>query len=161
MVSRMSRQPGGDTAAAAAVTADPRATGWRDLPAYRDPSDPATTAALARLEAAGVTAQEVLAALRDAGDALHEQATSNDDDWSERFGGPLSTALLAAEVGALAAHLASRAAAVRSRAVRELMQDYSAVAVAEALGVSRQKVYDIAREVDRPAFIRTSPWRQP
>lgn len=115
---------------------------------------------MARLEAAGVTPAEVLSALRDAGDALHDHATSTDDAWSAPFGGPLAAALLAAEVGALAAHLGSRAAAVRSRAVRDLMQDYSAVAVADALGVSRQKVYDIAREVDRPPFIRTSPWRQ-
>jgi hypothetical protein len=45
--------------------------------------------------------------------------------------------------------------------VRDLLLDYSAVAVAEALGVSRQKVYEIARDVDRPPFIRTSPWREP
>ena len=147
-----------------AVAGNPRNTragvDWRKLPAYRDPSDPTTASVLARLAAAGLTPHEVLAALRDAGDALHEQATSDDDDWSGPFGGPLAAALLATEVGALAAHLGSRAAAVRSRAVRELLQDYSAIAVAEALGVSRQKVYDIARDGDRPPFIRTSPWRQ-
>jgi hypothetical protein len=116
---------------------------------------------LRRLHEAGLTPEDVLAALRDAGDDLHEQAGSPDVDWADRFGGPLAVALLAAEVGALAAHLGTRAAAVRSRAVRDLLQEYSAVAVADALGVSRQKVYDIARDVDRPTFIRTSPWRQP
>jgi hypothetical protein len=153
----MERQPGGDTPPA---ELGGRVPGWGALPAYRDPADPGTATVLTRLHQAGLTPEDVLTALRDAGDALHWQATSGDADWAERFGGALAAALLAAEVGALAAHLGTRAAAVRSRAVRELLEDYSAVAVAEALGVSRQKVYDIARDVDRPPFISTSPWRQ-
>ena len=158
----MERQPGGDTSPASPA-AEPAGhlPGWDALPAYRDPADPGTAGVLARLQGAGLTPQDVLTALRDTGDALHEQATSDEAEWAQQVGGPLAVALLAAEVGALAAHLGTRAAAVRSRAVRELLDEYSAVAVAEALGVSRQKVYDIAREVDRPPFIRTSPWRQP
>jgi hypothetical protein len=134
---------------------------WEALPAYRDPADPGTASVLTRLREAGLTPEDVLTALRDAGDDLHQQASSPDAEWAQQYGGPLAVALLAAEVGALAAHLGTRAAAVRSRAVRDLLLDYSAVAVAEALGVSRQKVYEIARDVDRPPFIRTSPWREP
>jgi hypothetical protein len=158
----MERQPGDDMSPAS-TAAEPAGhlSGWETLPAHRDPADPGRAGVLTRLQDAGLTPQDVLAALRDAGDALHEQATSAEADWTRQVGGPLAVALLAAEVGALAAHLGTRAAAVRSRAVTELLDDYSAVAVAEALGVSRQKVYDIAREVDRPPFIRTSPWRQP
>ena len=65
--------------------------------------------------------------------------------WADEFGGYLAVALLAAEVSALAAHLNSRASAARGRAVDALLEEYSAVTVAARLGVSRQKVYEIAR----------------
>ena len=112
----------------------------------------------ARLEDAGVTPQQLRAALADGGDALY--AASRDGGSSEAFGGDLAVALLAAEVSALAAHLNSRASAVRARAVDALLDDYSAVAVASALGVSRQKVYDISKGGPTAAFLDISPWGQ-
>jgi hypothetical protein len=69
-------------------------------------------------------------------------------------------ALLAAEVSALAAHVNSRASVVRSRAVGELLDDYSAVTVAGGIGVSRQKVYDIGRPAPPRSFITRVPWRR-
>ncbi|WP_067503576.1 hypothetical protein [Actinoplanes sp. TFC3] len=87
-------------------------------------------------------------------------AGNDGDDWAKPFGGPLAVALLAAEVGALAAHLTSRASAVRAAAVEALLDEYSAVAVASRLGVSRQKVYDIARPGATDSFIDRTPWRQ-
>ena len=64
-------------------------------------------------------------------------------------GGLLAVALLAGEVAAFSAHLVSRASAVRSIAVDTLLDDFSAVSVAGDLGVSRQKVYEIARSGSR------------
>ena len=72
-------------------------------------------------------------------------ATSGTDDWADAFGGRLAAALLAAEVGALAAQLNSRASAVRALAVDGLLDEYSAVTVAARLGISRQKVYEVSR----------------
>ena len=71
----------------------------------------------------------------------------------------LAAALIAAEVGALTAHLTSRASAVRAVAVEALLDDYSAVAVASRLGVSRQKVYDIARPGATASYLDRAPWR--
>jgi hypothetical protein len=68
-------------------------------------------------------------------------------------------ALLAAEVGALTAHLTSRSSAIRAVAVEALLDDYSAVTVANRLGVSRQKVYDIARPNSTTTFVDRVPWR--
>ncbi|WP_199434234.1 hypothetical protein [Qaidamihabitans albus] len=93
----------------------------------------------------GITPTGVAAVLADMGDGLHAAAATGDEHWAERFGGPLAVALLAAEVSALAAHLNSRASAVRAIAVGGLLDDFSAVTIAARLGVSRQKVYDIAR----------------
>jgi hypothetical protein len=107
-----------------------------------------------------IPAALVRSVLADGGDSLHEAATSGKDDWADAFGGPLAVALLAAEVGALAAHLNSRASAVRTRAVRTLLEDYSAVTVAAHLAVARQKVYEIGRANTDGTYIDHVPWRQ-
>ncbi len=73
---------------------------------------------------------------------------------------PLAVALLSAEVSIFAAHLNSRASGVRSAAVAELLDEYSAVTVAAELGVARQKVYEIARAGLRPPYIEQVPWRR-
>lgn len=121
----------------------------------------------ARFIATGVTPERVAAALADGGDALHRAAAASgnnaddaDDSWAEPFGGLLAVALLAAEVSALTSHLNSRAAGVRSLAVDRLLDDLSAVTVAARLGVSRQKVYDVARGGLSTNYIDTVPWRQ-
>ena len=101
----------------------------------------------------GLTVKDVQRALDDLGDALYVAAKSGDEKWSERFGGPLAVALLAAEISSLAAHLNSRGSAVRALAVGELLDEFSAVAVAASLGVSRQKVYDISRVKHTSSFI--------
>ena len=133
--------------------------GWDAVLAHRPPDTRA--AVRERLESAGVTPEHLAAALRDGGDDLFAAATADNrgDDWAEPFGGPLAVALIAAEVGALTAHLTSRASAVRAVAVEALLDDYSAVAVASRLGVSRQKVYDIARPGATNAFLDFVPWR--
>jgi hypothetical protein len=99
--------------------------------------------------------------LDDGGDALYAAANSGDRDWTDRFGGPLAVALLAAEVSALAAHLNARGSAVRALAVDALLDDFSAVTVAASLGVSRQKVYDLSRAKRMSSHIDCVPWRQP
>jgi hypothetical protein len=108
----------------------------------------------------GLTVDQVAAVLEDGGDALYAAASGDDKDWTDQFGGAVAVALLAAEVSALAAHLNSRASAVRARAVQELLDEYSAVSVAAHLGVSRQKVYDIGRGNDLGTFLDHAPWRQ-
>jgi hypothetical protein len=117
-------------------------------------------AVAARLAEAGLTPHDLAAAFADGGDALYAASRARAAGWSEPFGGDLGVALLAAEVSALAAHLNSRASAVRALAVDALLDDYSAVAVAAALGVSRQKVYDISKGGTVAAFLDISPWRQ-
>jgi hypothetical protein len=141
----MSRQPRGDT-------------GWGEVLAHRPPDtrDPIRE----RFEAAGVTAERVKAALDDGGDELFAAYTSGATDWATPFGGPLAVALLAAEVGALTAHLTSRSSTIRAAAVEALLDEFSAVTVASRLGVSRQKVYDIARP-GSAAYLGTVPWRMP
>lgn len=140
----MTRQPGGDR-------------GWDAVLAHRPPEirDPIRE----RFEAAGVGPEQVLAALEDGGDELYAAAVSGAEDWAKPYGGPLAVALLAAEVGALTAHLTSRSSAIRAVAVEALLDDYSAVTVANRLGVSRQKVYDIARPGSTPTFVDRAPWR--
>jgi len=142
----MTSQPGGDT-------------GWDAVLAHRPPET--REAIRERLESAGVTPEQLAAALRDGGDDLFAAATADKrgEDWAEPFGGPLAVALIAAEVGALTAHLTSRASAVRAVAVEALLDDYSAVAVASRLGVSRQKVYDIARPGAATSYLDRAPWR--
>src|SRR4051812_17054710 len=121
----MSRQPRGDTS-------------WDGLLAHRPPDT--RQPVRERFQAAGVAPAQVRAALEDAGDELYAAAGTGDADWAKPFGGALAAALIAAEVGALTAHLTSRSSAIRARAVEALLDDYSAVTVAGRLGVSRQKV---------------------
>jgi DNA-directed RNA polymerase specialized sigma24 family protein len=142
----MSSQPGGDTS-------------WDTALAHRPPD--LRTAIRERFESAGVRAEDVHAALTDGGDELFAAATGGAADWAKRWGGPLAVALLAAEVGAMTAHLTSRSSAIRAVAVEALLDDFSAVTVANRLGVSRQKVYDIARPGSTGSFIDHAPWRLP
>lgn len=109
----------------------------------------------------GMSAESVSAALDDGGDALFAAAAGGKEGWADPFGGALAAALLAAEVGALTAHLTSRASSVRALAVSELLDDFSAITVATRLGVSRQKVYGIGRPPTTWPFIDNSPWSTP
>lgn len=132
---------------------------WAVVLAHR-PVDQLAAAA-ARFDESGIGPDAVAVALADGGDALHAAAASDEPGWAEPFGGPLVVALLAAEVGSLVAHLGSRAAAVRGKAVDELLEDFSAVTVAARLGVSRQKVYDVARTTHTGPFLDSTPWSIP
>ena len=140
----MSSQPGGDSS-------------WDLVLAHRtpDPRQPVRE----RFESAGVPPELVRAALADGGDELYAAATGGAADWADRFGGALAVALLAAEVGALAAYLTWPSSAIRAAAVEALLDEYSAVTVAGWLGVSRQKVYDIARPGPATSFLEHAPWR--
>jgi hypothetical protein len=140
----MPSQPGGDSR-------------WDLVLAHRPPETRAQVRA--RFESAGVGVEQVWAALGDAGDELFEAATSGVGDWAKPFGGSLAVALLAAEVGAVTAHLTSRSSAIRAAAVDALLDEFSAVTVANRLGVSRQKVYDIARPNPTGSFLDHAPWR--
>jgi hypothetical protein len=112
-----------------------------------------------RFEESGIAPELVEQVLQDGGDALHAAARGAHPDWAEPFGGWLGVALLSAEVSALAAHLNARASAVRSVAVDELLEDFSAITVAAHLGVSRQKIYEISRGRHDDNFIDRVPWR--
>ena len=151
----MQSNPGGDSGDAI----DARQATWKATLAHRtgDPTEFERT--VSRLTACGLGPQDVHAALADGGDALYAAARSGREGWSDAFGGPLAVALLAAEVGALAAHLNWRASGIRSVAVDALLDDFSAVAVAGELGVARQKVYEIAKSGLRPPYIDNVPWR--
>ncbi|NJC82411.1 hypothetical protein [Planosporangium mesophilum] len=140
----MKRQPRGDNSA------------WDEVLAHR-PTD-VRDDVRARLVESGLTPERVREVLADGGDVLYATAKSGEEDWANRFGGPLAVALLAAEVSAFAAHLNSRASAVRALAVDSLLDDFSAVTVAARLGVSRQKVYDISRGNLSASFIDRVPW---
>ncbi len=142
----MSSQPGGDSS-------------WDLVLAHRTPDT--RQPVRERFESAGVAPELVRAALADGGDELYAAATGGVADWADRFGGALAVALIAAEVSALAAHLTSRASAVRALAVEALLDDFSAVTVANRLGVSRQKVYDIARPGPTDSYLDHAPWRLP
>jgi hypothetical protein len=113
-----------------------------------------------RFDENGIAIDLVAAVLVDGADALYAAARSGERDWADRFGGPLAAALLAAEVSSLAAHLNSRASAVRALAVDALLDEFSAVTVATRLGVSRQKVYEIGHATATGPFINIVPWRQ-
>lgn len=129
-------------------------------PVLRHRSEAEVPEVVARLERAGLSPEVVHHALRDAGDALYTAAQGGAHGWADRFGGPLVAALLAAEISALTVHLNSRASSVRSMAVEDLLEDYSAVTVAAELGVSRQKVYEVARASGRPSHhMSHAPWR--
>ncbi|WP_433618860.1 hypothetical protein ACQP2P_22405 [Dactylosporangium sp. CA-139114] len=132
---------------------------WRGVLAHRDPAE--AGAAAGRFVASGLTPAQVRDTLADGGDGLYAAARTEEPGWAEPFGGQLGVALLAAEVSAFAAHLSSRAARVRAVAVNQLLDDLSAVTVADRLGVSRQKVYDLARNDQAAPYIDTVPWRQP
>ena len=132
---------------------------WQSALSHRPEEDGSRDAAAARFTAAGVGAVQVRDALSDGGDALYEAARQRSAGWTEPFGGSLAVALLAAEISVFAAHVNSRASGIRSEAVAELLEDYSAVTVAGELGVSRQKVYEIARAGLRPPYVVTMPWR--
>jgi hypothetical protein len=131
---------------------------WRAVLAHRDPADAGPAAR--RFVASGLTPAQVRDTLADGGDGLYAAARTEAPGWAEPFGGPLGVALLAAEVSAFAAHLSSRAAHVRAVAVNQLLDDLSAVTVADRLGVSRQKVYDLARHDQAARYIDTVLWRQ-
>ena len=152
----MTSKPRGDRVPGAASDAE-----WQSVLSHRTEEDGSRDAAAARFTAAGVGAAQVLDALSDGGDALYQAARRRGAGWAEPFGGNLAVALLAAEVSVFAAHVNSRASGIRSEAVAELLEDYSAVTVAGELGVSRQKVYEIARTGLRPPYIDTVPWRTP
>ncbi|MGR0161286.1 hypothetical protein [Paenarthrobacter nitroguajacolicus] len=152
----MSSQPGGDNRPSSA--ADPR---WQQLLTHRPADDGSRETAAARFAVRGITPEQLQAVLADGGDALYAAAAGGVPGWAEPFGGPLAVALLSAEVSIFAAHLNSRASGVRSAAVAELLDEYSAVTVAAELGVARQKVYEIARAGLRPPYIEQVPWRTP
>ena len=126
----MARQPGGDTEWLAVLSHRP----MEQRQAVQD-----------RFIENGIGPGQVSEVLADLGHTLAVAIETGANGWEDEFGGHLAVALLAAEVSALAAHLNSRASAVRGRAVDALLEEYSAVTVAARLGVSRQKVYEIAR----------------
>ena len=126
----MPRQPGGDI-------------DWATVLAHRAPE--LRFAVRDRFTEHGIGAEQVGEVLADLGQGLADAMASGQAGWVDRFGGQLAVALLAAEVSAYAAHLNSRASTVRAHAVDALLEEYSAVTVAARLGVSRQKVYEIAR----------------
>jgi hypothetical protein len=131
---------------------------WHDVLAHRSRATGSRARTAARFISNGLTAEDVRLALSDGGDELCRAAASEEAHWADKFGGPVAAALLAAEVSALMSHLNSRAAAVRSRAVDAALNDLSAVTVAAHLGVSRQKVYDVARGGPAEEYIHTVPW---
>lgn len=135
---------------------------WTRVLAHRSTDDsPTIDAVIERFRAAGVTPENVETHLEDAGDRLYQAAGSGAQDWALDFGGERAVALIAAEISALMSHLVARAASVRSVCVEALLDEYSAVTVAGALGVARQKVYELARSNADPGYITTTPWRLP
>jgi hypothetical protein len=150
----MSSQPRGDNPRSG--TTDPH---WQQVLTHRAADDGSRDVAAMRFTERGITPDQVGAVIADCGDALYAAAAEGKPGWAEAFGGPLAVALLAAEVSMFAAHLNSRASGVRSAAVAELLDEYSAVTVAGELGVARQKVYEIARAGLRPPYIEQVPWK--
>lgn len=132
---------------------------WDSILSHRSPEE--RRAVAGRFEAAGLSAERVRAVLADGGDQLYAAAAEGSPGWAEQFGGTLAAALLAGEIGALAARLGRRASGIRSLAAADLLEDFSAVTVAEELGVSRQKIYEIARGGLRGPHLDTVPWRSP
>jgi hypothetical protein len=134
---------------------------WNDVLAHRSRNTGDRQQAARRFIAAGVLAKQVRLALADGGDELYRAASRGGEAWSSNFGGPVAVALLAAEISALTSHLNSRAAGIRSVAVDLSLDDLSAVTVAARLGVSRQKVYEIARGGLGDDYITLVPWATP
>ena len=157
----MSRNPGGDSASSDETATDLPSEEWRAVLAHRVAGGAEVSDLIARYTACGITPEQVREVLMDGGDGLYAVAISGEAEWAEQFGGPLGAALLAAEVSAFASHLNTRASGVRSVAVDVLLEDFSAVTVAAELGVSRQKVYEIARSGLRGPHLQHVPWRQP
>lgn len=151
----MLSNPGGDNGTS---DSDLRAR-WISVLAHRSPESPGFDETIARFARCGLEPREVNEVLADGGDALYAAAASGVTAWADAFGGPLAVALLAAEFSVFAAHLNSRASSVRSVAVEHLLEDFSAVTVATELGISRQKVYEVARNGMRRPYIDTVPWR--
>lgn len=120
------------------------ALSWEKVLAHR-PDDAGREAAKQRFIEHGVGPELVARHLADTGAELHAAAATGRSDWSAPYGGLLAVALLTGEVTVYCSHLVARASAVRSIAVDSLLQDFSAVSVAADLGISRQKVYEIAR----------------
>ncbi|WP_104161603.1 hypothetical protein [Arthrobacter sp. ZGTC212] len=138
---------------------DSREPAWDSVLSHRPPEERGAIGG--RFEAAGLSAEQVRTVLADGGDRLYAAAVEGSPGWADPFGGTLAAALLAAEVGALAAQLGRRASGIRSLAAADLLEDFSAVTVAEELGVSRQKIYEIARGGLRGPHLDTVPWRSP
>lgn len=120
---------------------------WEHVLAHREPDQ--ASILKARFEDASVPVESVARVLADSGESLSEAMLSGEEGWEQPFGGLLAVALLAGEVAAHSAYLVSRASAVRAVAVEALLEDFSAVAVASGLGISRQKVYEIGRNGER------------
>ena len=159
----MSSNPRGDNEPPLDAASDPMPENWRRILAHRlhgGLDADSFNELVRRYTDCGIGPEQVNQVLMDGGDSLYEAVTSGDPDWADRFGGPLGAALLAAEVSALASHLSTRASGVRSIAVDALLDDYSAVTVAGELGVSRQKVYDIAKNGLRGPHLQHVPWRE-
>jgi hypothetical protein len=131
-------------------------SGWDCVLAHRPAGTRAPTAA--RFAAHGVTVDQVRQALDDGGRALQAAAESGVPGWAEPVGGLIGVALLAHEVSVHAEYVMSRAVAARSAAVFELLEEFSAVTVAQHLGVSRQAVFEISRRGPLAAFI-AKVWR--
>lgn len=151
----MTSNPRGDKTSSADLDAD-----WVRVLAHRQKEGQhVIETVIERFRGAGVKPSEVESHLRDGGDRLYAAARLRDERWADEFGGPRAVALLAAEVSALMSHLVARAASVRSFGVEALLDEFSAVTVARAIGVARQKVYELAKpEVDGD-YVAHSPWR--
>lgn len=135
---------------------------WARVLAHRSREQATTVSAvIERFRAAGLTPADVESHLQDAGDRLYAAAASGEESWADAFGGERAAALLAAEISALMSHLVARAASVRSVCVEGLLDEFSAVTVAGALGVARQKVYELARASAETDYLTTTPWRRP
>jgi len=140
------------------MTVTTQSADWAGVLAHRVVAGVDIEELITRFTACGLTPQDVNAVLMDGGDALYQAAVNAEPGWAEQFGGPLAVALLAAEVSAFASHLNTRASGVRAVAVDTLLDDLSAVSVARELGVSRQKVYEIARSGMRGPHLDHVPW---
>lgn len=129
---------------------------WAEVLTYRPPEQQAEV--VSRLEAQGLTPIDLQRALIDGGDALYAALQQENEIAFEPFGGVLAATLLAAEVGALSAHLTARAARIRAVTLQHLLNDYSAVTLAVHLGVARQKIYELAKPQQAAHFLSRVPW---
>ena len=154
----MDRNPRGDKLQPG--PADSAADQWIRVLAHRQKDAPATVASvIERFDAAGVTPNQVASHLEDGGDRLYAAASSGGADWAVEFGGERAAPLLPAEVSTLMSHRVARAASVHTVCIGALLDEYSAVTVASAIGVARQKVYELARPSVDPDYLTTTPWR--